>query len=323
MSGSSRRELQYYQCAPLRNNRGRLDRFPDHPKAFYATEANLLDAVAAFYADRVFGPQRRAILAADLAQTDNHAAEQRHAERSALQHKIADLERRQTALLRQAQDGDPDDPFSRSLRQTFNELDAPRRAIEQTLAELDRATPADKPDIDTQGLLDALPYLTANLTAAPSDLLQRLFEITQLEIRFHDHDVVTITITLPGGELPAVADTAIAIQDHHDTTVAIPTQKTSGPPPTAGEPLVLEPGCTPDGIRTHATGVRGRRPRPLDDGGLLARRNLAEQRFLFAAGVPGLEPRLTEPESVVLPITPYPNGTDRLVNRISTAEGKY
>ena len=26
------------------------------------------------------------------------------------------------------------------------------------------------------------------------------------------------------------------------------------------------------------------------------------------AGVPGLEPRLTEPESVVLPITPYPMG---------------
>ena len=27
------------------------------------------------------------------------------------------------------------------------------------------------------------------------------------------------------------------------------------------------PACTPDGIRTHATAVRGRRPRPLDDGG--------------------------------------------------------
>ena len=26
--------------------------------------------------------------------------------------------------------------------------------------------------------------------------------------------------------------------------------------------------CTPDGIRTHATAVRGRRPRPLDDGGI-------------------------------------------------------
>src|SRR3954453_2009574 len=29
------------------------------------------------------------------------------------------------------------------------------------------------------------------------------------------------------------------------------------------------------------------------------------------AGVPGLEPRLTEPESVVLPITPYPKGVSR------------
>src|SRR3954469_8733258 len=28
----------------------------------------------------------------------------------------------------------------------------------------------------------------------------------------------------------------------------------------------------------------------------------------FLAGVPGLEPRLTEPESVGLPITPYPKG---------------
>lgn len=37
-----------------------------------------------------------------------------------------------------------------------------------------------------------------------------------------------------------------------------------------GSAIKLNQGlcCTPDGIRTHATGVRGRRPRPLDDGGL-------------------------------------------------------
>jgi hypothetical protein len=28
--------------------------------------------------------------------------------------------------------------------------------------------------------------------------------------------------------------------------------------------------------------------------------------MLYCAGVPGLEPRLTEPESAGLPITPYP-----------------
>src|SRR5215213_11912291 len=57
-------------------------------------------------------------------------------------------------------------------------------------------------------------------------------------------------------------------------------------------------GCSPDRIRTGATALRGRRPGPLDDGAV---------RWCGGAGVPGLEPRLTEPESVGLPITPYPN----------------
>src|SRR5690625_1874704 len=77
---------------------------------------------------------------------------------------------------------------------------------------------------------------------------------------------------------------------------------------------------SPDGIRTHATAVRGRRPRPLDDG---ARTDPGCQHsptrcvhliagaivpVNTAAGVPGLEPRMAEPESAVLPITPYPTG---------------
>src|SRR3569833_2059123 len=37
------------------------------------------------------------------------------------------------------------------------------------------------------------------------------------------------------------------------------------------------------------------------------------------AGVPGLEPRLTEPESVVLPITPYPTGHVPLVRSASAS----
>lgn len=34
----------------------------------------------------------------------------------------------------------------------------------------------------------------------------------------------------------------------------------------------------------------------------------------YVAGIPGLEPRMTVPETVVLPITPYPNGKPLLVN---------
>ena len=76
---------------------------------------------------------------------------------------------------------------------------------------------------------------------------------------------------------------------------------------------------TPDRIRTGATALRGRRARPLHNGGkhvntrgeTLANRLRTHKIPAWAgifAGVLGLEPRLTGPEPVVLPITPYPNG---------------
>ncbi len=59
----------------------------------------------------------------------------------------------------------------------------------------------------------------------------------------------------------------------------------------------------PQGVRGagHDSGVRTR-PRPTG-------RPELPDRCVAGAGVPGLEPRLTEPESVGLPITPYPKGT--------------
>jgi hypothetical protein len=59
---------------------------------------------------------------------------------------------------------------------------------------------------------------------------------------------------------------------------------------------------SPEGIRTLVAGLRSQSPRPLDDGALVHVFSL----LLYCAGVPGLEPRLTEPESAGLPITPYP-----------------
>ena len=128
-----------------------------------------------------------------------------------------------------------------------------------------------------------------------------------------------------------------------------PKAATTPPPAAVG---VVRCYClrSPEGIRTLATAVRGRRPRPLDDGALETKRNdspsggsfrntmlhersgplrrqdqgldhAAARRYrpigltegdLFisgnSAGVLGLEPRMAEPESAVLPITPYPKG---------------
>jgi hypothetical protein len=73
---------------------------------------------------------------------------------------------------------------------------------------------------------------------------------------------------------------------------------------------------SPEGIRTLVADLRSQSPRPLDDGALV---HLFTAVVLFClgycAGVPGLEPRLTEPESAGLPITPYPKRFTSFVGR--------
>ncbi len=70
------------------------------------------------------------------------------AARDRLQRKIADLTRRQDNLLRQAQTGDPDDPFTQGLRRAYDDLNVERRAAVDLLAELDAADESDlaRPD---------------------------------------------------------------------------------------------------------------------------------------------------------------------------------
>lgn len=116
MYGNHRHNSTYYMCHPASNNRGRPDKHAGHEKAAYTREDAVLDAVSAFYADRVFGPHRRDLLKADLATVDDRETRLREAERERLQRTLADLTRRQHNVMRQAQDCDPDDPFAQGLR---------------------------------------------------------------------------------------------------------------------------------------------------------------------------------------------------------------
>jgi site-specific DNA recombinase len=158
----------------------------------------------AVFADRIFGPHRRDILAADLAGIDDRVTRDRHSERERLQRAVADVVRRQHSILRQAQDGDLDDPFTKALRGTFNDLEVEKKTALAAIADLDAVdqTEPGLPSAADVALLDALPYLALNLPATPEPLLRRLFEITQLTVRLHDDsDHVTITITLPADQL--------------------------------------------------------------------------------------------------------------------------
>ena len=122
-------------------------------------------------------------------------------------------------------------------------------------------------------------------------------------------------------------DGPTGFQRESDTAARVPATR---PTTTEGRPRrdrAFVWSGTPDRIRTGATAVRGRRARPLHNGGMYccdpreAMRNSSRQlrslpksaalRDRDLAGILGLEPRITGPEPVVLPITPYPTGSTR------------
>jgi site-specific DNA recombinase len=263
MFGKHRDGITYYSCQPQANNRGRPDTYAGHPRTVYLREDAILGAVSAFLSDRVFGPERRELLAAELASVDDRAARQRQTERDRLQRTLDGLSHRQENVLRQAETGDPDDPFTKGLRASYNRLESERETALAALAELDAADAAEpaRPTPEDADLLDGLPYLALNLVRAPEHLLRRLFEVIQLTIRLHyDPTEATINITLPADMLHDIAHTAERMQD------AMPAiARPRGPrPPALRTDAVGAPGRT----RTCGQALRRRLLYPLSYGGL-------------------------------------------------------
>ncbi len=275
MYGCVRNKASYYLCQIRNNNRGHPDKYADHQKALYVREDAILDAVTKFFADRVFGRDRRAILAADLSGVDDRAAQDRQNERERLQRQLDDIAQRQKSLLAQAQQGDPNDPFTKALRGSYNELEGSKSEALASIAELDEADkaeqrPLDATDID---LLDSLPYLALNLAQAPQTLLGTLFDITQLRVELnHSGDEATITIRLPADQLSEVAISAERITD------AMPTQNV---PAQRAADTCVDAVRAPGEIRTHTGRVLNPLPLPV---GLRGRRGVnftgsRERRF--------------------------------------------
>ncbi len=242
MIGVPRHGRSYYLCRPSNTNRGRPDKYLGHEKALYFREDAVLDAVSRFFADRVFGSDRRAVLETELVGVDDQAARDREAGVQRLGKALGELTKKQNSILQQAADGDPDDPFTKALRGRYNELEKERAGVASALAELGRPDGAqpDMPTAADMGLIDALSYLALNLAKAPEQLLRTLFEVTQLTIRIDaEADRATLEITLPEDQLPVITGAAERITEEMSSQDA--------PAGRACEVAVRAPGE----IRTH------------------------------------------------------------------------
>jgi len=80
MIGVPRHGKSYYLCRSSNTNRCRPDKYLGHEKALYFREDAVLDAVSRFFANRVFGSDRRTILETELAGVDDQADRDREAE---------------------------------------------------------------------------------------------------------------------------------------------------------------------------------------------------------------------------------------------------
>jgi site-specific DNA recombinase len=138
-----RSQYAYLCCQPDRNHKGRTDRFPNHPPIVRVREDLLLEAVHTFFADRIFSPQRRALLEADLPACDQRADDDWNARHNALAQRLREIARRQGRLLEQVEEDALDDhdsttqEFTRRLRDRFATLETERRTKLQELHQLE------------------------------------------------------------------------------------------------------------------------------------------------------------------------------------------
>jgi hypothetical protein len=201
----------YYCCTHDATNPRHATARPDHPKTVKVREDHLLEVIAQFLDERVFGPDRAKHLAILLPATHAEDTARREQQAAELHKQLRKIDAAENAHAREIEalaSLPQDAPAVTALRtriiERFSELEADRAQINKQLATLAKA-PAF---LEDPTLLDALPTLAGILTDAPQRLQAQLFQALDLQLIYKkDTHQVTIYATLT----PATPHTLAAI----------------------------------------------------------------------------------------------------------------
>src|ERR1017187_2309717 len=179
---------------------------PDHPRSVSVREDALLAVVHQMFRERIFGPERAALLAELIPANAAAEAAQRGKQETALRRRLRQIDASENAQAREIEAlAHVKDPHSRAVTAMrtrhlarFTELEDERAQADAQLAALAKTT-HDTPD---PSLLDRLPMLGDLITEAPIRLQRRLYEAFDLQLLYnrHMHQVTiwaTITPTTP------------------------------------------------------------------------------------------------------------------------------
>jgi hypothetical protein len=187
----------YYLCPHDPGHKAHVAAYPDHPNVMIS-EKTLMAATATFFATYVFGPDRAAMLQAQLPAGTEQQTARRAAHAKRLDQQLAKNETAQHALITELETpADPSDPAALALRERirarYRELHTEQKTLEAERDQLDTAATGTS----DPALLDALPVLGDILTQAPPGLAERLFEDFHLQAVYSkQHHQVTIHATI-------------------------------------------------------------------------------------------------------------------------------
>jgi hypothetical protein len=201
--------------------------------------------VGQFFATRIFGPGRAALLAAQLPATDADAATERDAQAAKIQARLKRIESAQNSQILELEDlpADPADTAAAAMRARirarFADLHHEREQLETQLTGLAKTAPAAA----DPALLDELPALGDILPALPPALKARLLAAFGIEILWNKPGgQVTVFAEITEATLQAIPAITDPGQDgYHDTSTGADT---------------AEPAAMWDLTNTHRAGTK-------------------------------------------------------------------
>jgi site-specific DNA recombinase len=201
---------------------------PGHPATVSVREDLLIEQARQFFKERIFGPERAALLREQLPASAAEEAARREKDAARLRKRLKKIDTTEDAHVREVQalaELDPNSPAVKAMRQrhlrAFGELEAERDQIGAKLAAL--AGQADQHGGDP-ALLDTLPMLGDLLPKLPDRIKQQLFEAFDLAMLYHKKDgQVTCWATITPSTPATLA--AIIAQSETPDLAALPTRQ--------------------------------------------------------------------------------------------------
>ncbi|SBW16962.1 hypothetical protein FDG2_0003 [Candidatus Protofrankia californiensis] len=209
-----KKDIVYLRCR-IRASDGHDagQRWPGHPTDLYLPQRVLLEGILDFFADRVYGQDRRHLFDREIAEADKDARLQRQEKIIAIERSLDDLNQRRRRLLTILE---TTDDLDEALRQDINRRSAEITDEQETkrrdVADL-RAHPPTQTGSDTE-LFDLLGTISrAELDHIPEELLRDLFDAYGLEITYDARvNLVTCTVRVDENSLPIIAGVTGAVQ---------------------------------------------------------------------------------------------------------------